>query len=104
LQSEILANGTMTASTAAGATAEGLAGKLSKIKVGTEASQVNGTTPSAGTDGAVNAVITPAKADVEVAAAVGGSFLETLTSSDFYKNTRVTFLFFSFLFEKMILF
>ncbi|XP_020261059.1 SNF1-related protein kinase regulatory subunit gamma-1-like isoform X1 [Asparagus officinalis] len=87
--SEIAANGTTDSSIAEGIAAEGLEGKLSKIKVGTAASKVNGTTVAAETDNGVNAAVKHTKAPTELASSVDGSFLENLTSSDLYKNTKV---------------
>lgn len=88
LQSEVAANGTSTGSTAAEVSADGLAGKLNKIRVGTGASQVNGTTPEEEA-----AAKSSKAAKEEVAPSVGGSFLKTLISSDFYKNTKVCLFF-----------
>ena len=76
LQSEVAAQGMIAGSDATTEAADGLAAKLGTVTLET-ATFVEA-------HGGVMAKSAP-----EAAVSMGGSFFETLTSSDFYKNTKV---------------
>ncbi|KAJ0972583.1 hypothetical protein J5N97_020542 [Dioscorea zingiberensis] len=82
-QSEVAAQGSVTCS-AAGVATDGLAAKVGSVTL--KASEPGGNALHAGVG---SDDVGSEKTDPEVAASMGGSFLETLTSSDFYKKTKV---------------
>ncbi|XP_010905197.1 SNF1-related protein kinase regulatory subunit gamma-1 isoform X1 [Elaeis guineensis] len=83
-QSEVAALGMMADSAVAG-----LAATLGSVTLETTASGIGGSDVASTTAGGVAAAASPAKSGLEAAASMGGSFFETLISSDFYKNTKV---------------
>ncbi|KAL6011059.1 hypothetical protein ACLOJK_001503 [Asimina triloba] len=81
-QSEVGALGMMAGSAGTGLVAGGLAGTVGSAVLGTPAfAAAAGTTAST--------AVGPGQSGPEAAASMGGSFFEAVTSSDFYKNTKV---------------
>lgn len=92
LQSEVAALRMMGGSATTGQVAGGLTATLDTLTLGTTTSGVDGIAlPSAAASGATDAA-GPANPGPDAAASMGGSFFESLTSSDFYKNTKVWFV------------
>lgn len=92
-QSEIAARKMMAGSAAAGFAAGGLAATLGTLTLGTVASEVGTIAIASAAASEVATAGGPAKSGPDAAASMGGSFFESLTSSDFYKNTKVYFQF-----------
>lgn len=88
-QSEVAALKMMAGSAATGLAAGGIAATLGALTLGTTTSGVGGIAlASAAANGAITAAGT-ANSGPDAAASMGGSFFESLTSSDFYKSTKV---------------
>ncbi|KAF8369407.1 hypothetical protein HHK36_032577 [Tetracentron sinense] len=88
-QSEVAALGMIGGSAGTGLIAGGLGATVSAAMLGTPASAIAGTALAAAAGAGVAAAVGPAHSGPEAAATTGGSFFETLTSSEFYKNTKV---------------
>ncbi|KAJ6846095.1 SNF1-related protein kinase regulatory subunit gamma-1 [Iris pallida] len=79
----------MAGSATTGFTAGGLAAAVGAVTLGTTISGVGGIALASAAAAGVSSAAGPAKSGPEAAASVGGSFFETLTSSEFYKKTKV---------------
>eukprot|EP00262_Sarcandra_glabra_P022470 TRINITY_DN996_c0_g1_i1.p1 TRINITY_DN996_c0_g1~~TRINITY_DN996_c0_g1_i1.p1 ORF type:complete len:445 (+),score=83.23 TRINITY_DN996_c0_g1_i1:223-1557(+) len=88
-QSEVAALGIMAGSSGTGFVAGGLAATLSAATLRTPASTIAGTALAAAAGTGAIASVGPGHSGPEAVASMGGSFFETLISSDFYKNTKV---------------
>lgn len=88
-QSEIAALEMMAGSGVTGLAAGGLAATLGTLTLGTAASGVGAIAVASAAANGVTTGAGPAKSGPDAAASMGGSFFESLTSSDFYKNTKV---------------
>ncbi|XP_058093221.1 SNF1-related protein kinase regulatory subunit gamma-1 [Magnolia sinica] len=88
-QSEVAALGMMAGSAGMGLAVGGLVGTVGAAALGTPASAITGTALPAAAGAGASAAVGPGHSGPEAAASMGGNFFEALTSSDFYKNTKV---------------
>ncbi|KAF9603902.1 hypothetical protein IFM89_038621 [Coptis chinensis] len=88
-QSELAALRMMGGSAGMGLVTGRVAAAVSAATLGTPPSAIVGTALVAAAGAGTTAAVGPGHSGPEAAASMGGSFFETLTSSDFYKNTKV---------------
>lgn len=88
-QSELAALRMMGGSTGIGLVTGGMAAAVCAATLGTPASAIAGTAVVAAAGAGTSVALGPGKSGPEAAASMGGSFFESLTSSDLYKNTKV---------------
>ncbi|PIA51153.1 hypothetical protein AQUCO_01100178v1 [Aquilegia coerulea] len=79
----------MGGSTGIGLVTGGVAAAVSAATLGTPASAIVGTAVVAAAGAGTNVAMGPGHSGPEAAASMGGSFFESLTSSELFKNTKV---------------